>query len=552
VASHEHAHLQSIADTLDGLRIAMCVFDDADRTLLWNAQFLRFFPEHRGQVHVGEPYRDNLRRFYRARLAPEELGTIERLIDEGVARHRSQVQPYTFAHRGVRLRVASLPLDSLGRLRLWQALDGPDDAAALAPDATQQRGPLGSAFDVIADGLAILDAQRRIVQTNHAFATLYRLPEGERTERTMAEVYREAWESASTAPTLDERARYEQGAAILADNLRFTDVPFELPLPQQRCIRVIGRRLHGGLECWMHVDVSAEKRQQARMRQVSALLEATLERMDQGVMMVSAQGIVEVCNRRAMQLLDLPAELMRGQPTFEAVLRYQWSVNEFAHSSPSFHDFVRAGGIADERQNYVRKRPDGTVLEIRSVPLDGGGVLRTYTDVTERARAEERVQQMARHDALTTLVNRAVLLESLDAAIAQGQPFAVHFVDLDGFKPINDRLGHAAGDAVLTLTAARMRASARDVDVVARLGGDEFAILQHGAADVAAADRLGRRVLESLRQPMEIGVERLGIDASIGIALFPAHGVDASALLQRADAAMYAAKAGRTGVQVAE
>ena len=80
--------LRTLADALDGLDVALCVFDDEDRTQLWNRAFLRTFPEHAGHVHAGEPYRANLRRFYEARLSPAELGDIDRLIDEGVARHR--------------------------------------------------------------------------------------------------------------------------------------------------------------------------------------------------------------------------------------------------------------------------------------------------------------------------------------------------------------------------------------------------------------------------------------------------------------------------------
>ena len=102
--------LRVVADTLDSLGIALCVFDDADHTLLWNRSFLKFFPEHAGQVHAGDPYRANLRRFYQGRLAPDELPKIDQYIDSGVERHRNQQRPYAFEHRGVRLWVASLPV----------------------------------------------------------------------------------------------------------------------------------------------------------------------------------------------------------------------------------------------------------------------------------------------------------------------------------------------------------------------------------------------------------------------------------------------------------
>lgn len=287
----------------------------------------------------------------------------------------------------------------------------------------------------------------------------------------------------------------------------------------------------------------------------SKLLEATLERMEQGVLMVNAQRIVEVCNRRAMELLDLPRDLMASKPSFEAVLAYQWSIDEFVHTPQALQDFVTQGGILDRPHCYDRKRPDGRVIEVYSIPIEGGGVLRTYTDVTDRRRAEERIRHVARHDGLTSLVNREVFLEHLAGAVQaserSGETFAVHYIDLDGFKPINDRYGHSVGDKVLALVASRMREIARDVDVVARMGGDEFAILQYQVTRADAAQGLAHRILEGVGQVMEIESHRLRVGASIGIALYPAAGLDADALVRSADVAMYAAKAsGRDCVRV--
>jgi diguanylate cyclase (GGDEF)-like protein/PAS domain S-box-containing protein len=144
---------------------------------------------------------------------------------------------------------------------------------------------------------------------------------------------------------------------------------------------------------------------QALLTEKSAVLEATLERMEQGVMMVNAARMVEVCNRRAIKLLDLPKDLMASKPTFEAVLAYQWSTDEFVHTPQDVQDFVRQGGILDRPHSYDRKRPDGRVIEIHSVPIEGGGVLRTYTDVTERTLADDALRALtAIFDATTDYV----------------------------------------------------------------------------------------------------------------------------------------------------
>jgi diguanylate cyclase (GGDEF)-like protein len=279
----------------------------------------------------------------------------------------------------------------------------------------------------------------------------------------------------------------------------------------------------------------------------NALLEATLERMQQGVMMVNSDRIVEVCNKRAIELLGLPESLMNSKPSFEEVLAYQWSTNEFRHTSDSLKDFIKAGGITDQPQCYDRKRPDGRVIEVQSVPIAGGGVLRTYTDITERRRVEERIRHVARHDGLTSLANRDVFLEHLAEAFPTDDaptsaPFAVHYIDLDRFKPINDRHGHGIGDKVLTIVAERMRRVARGKDVVARMGGDEFAILQYDVGHLDAALGLAARILASISEPMEVESLRLQVGASIGIATFPGPATDVDSLLRDADAAMYAAK----------
>ena len=103
-----------LGQMLDGLGIAMCLFDDQDRTQAWNETFLRFFPEHAGHVHVGEPYCDNLRRFYLGRLGPDENERIDSYIDAGIARHRGQTQPFAFEHRGRQLVVSSVQLQGGG------------------------------------------------------------------------------------------------------------------------------------------------------------------------------------------------------------------------------------------------------------------------------------------------------------------------------------------------------------------------------------------------------------------------------------------------------
>ena len=453
--------LRSVADTLDSLGIAVCMFDSADNTLLWNRSFLQFFPEHAGHIYAGEPYRANLQRFYQGRLAADELANIDQYIDSGIARHRNQQRPYAFDHLGVRLWGASLPLPGIGRICIWQAHASVNDPrGSTILDTTVIDG--AALFNHVPDGVMVTGAERRA----------------------------------------------RDSEAILQEKL--------------------------------------------------TLLEATLAYMEQGVMMVNADRVVVVCNRRARELLNLPQSLMDSQPTLDALTNYQLVAGELDRMSDmAALTIVRTSDVADRPLAYHRKRRDGRVVQIHSMPIAGGGVLHTYTDITERKQAEERIRHMARHDGLTALVNRKVFLESLAAACPGADPgtgaggFAVHFIDIDRFKPINDTYGHAVGDKVLALIADRMRLIARDGDVVARMGGDEFAVLQCRVEHPDQALGLAYRLLEGIGGEMDIESRRLLVGASIGVALYPASGQDADTLLRNADAAMYTAKAnGRDCVRV--
>jgi diguanylate cyclase (GGDEF)-like protein len=174
------------------------------------------------------------------------------------------------------------------------------------------------------------------------------------------------------------------------------------------------------------------------------------------------------------------------------------------------------------------------------------GMARAGLTVTERLRASHR---QAITDDLTGLGNRRHLLEQLEHSIAERDEVALLLIDLDGFKELNDTLGHEAGDEVLRQIGPRLGGSLRANETLARLGGDEFAVVL-APGDEATASAAGLRLRAALERSFAVGGMRVHIDASIGIALFPVHGADALALLQRADVAMYEAKRSRTGHEV--
>ena len=158
------------------------------------------------------------------------------------------------------------------------------------------------------------------------------------------------------------------------------------------------------------------------------------------------------------------------------------------------------------------------------------------------------LSRLAKFDALTGLPNRLMLRERFDSAIVASQDtneiLAVHFLDLDGFKAVNDQYGHPVGDALLEQVAHRLEATLRGGDTVARLGGDEFVVLQNGLRHETEADLLARRIIRQLSLPYHLSGVTAVISVSVGIATAPQQGVDLDRLLACADAALYCAKAG--------
>lgn len=181
-------------------------------------------------------------------------------------------------------------------------------------------------------------------------------------------------------------------------------------------------------------------------------------------------------------------------------------------------------------------------------------------EISERRRIEAQMRHQATHDMLTGLPNRALFIETLDQALSRArrhqERFGLLYIDIDGFKAVNDSFGHQAGDSLLVEIAQRLRAMMRVEDTVARLGGDEFAIVVDHAGDPDALLKKGQAICASLAAPYRLAANgesfEATVGASVGAAVFPRHGATRDSLIQAADDAMYAAKrAGKRGAQIA-
>ena len=286
-------------------------------------------------------------------------------------------------------------------------------------------------------------------------------------------------------------------------------------------------------------DVTAEVEAQRAMHESEARYRAIVETAQEGILVTVPGGGVLFANEMMAQLLGTTLRQVYESDVCDALT---------AHS---VHPRESTTGKEDQqRAEMVYDHPDGTqrVLSLTSSPLSAEtgevGTLTMVSDVTAARHAESELRRKALHDPLTELPNRYLLGDRLRMAAARqqrtdGLGMAVMFLDLDGFKVVNDSQGHEVGDRLLQEVAARLAGSVRAADTVARLGGDEFAVICE-EADAPAATAVADRIHHALRDPINVEDLSFEISASIGVALSPP--LDSNELLRRADVAMYRAK----------
>ncbi len=276
-------------------------------------------------------------------------------------------------------------------------------------------------------------------------------------------------------------------------------------------------------------------------------LDRAVNNMTQGLLLFDADRRLVVCNQRYIEMYGLSPDVVKPGCSFYDIIAHRKATGSFAGDIDEY--VARVLRDVGQRNAMVVETSDGRSIQIQNEPLADGGWVATHEDVTERRRIEERITHLAHYDALTDLPNRAMFHEHLRrelARIADGEELAVHYIDIDEFKGVNDALGHLVGDELLKSVAAKLRACAGQDDFVARLGGDEFAIVQSAVTSLDQVDDLVAKVFDAIRAPFDCMGHHLTSDASIGIALAPRHGTALDQILKNADMAMYAAKsAGR-------
>jgi len=298
----------------------------------------------------------------------------------------------------------------------------------------------------------------------------------------------------------------------------------------------------------------AAHEERMRARRLDKLNEAILGTVADGIVGIDADGRIRFANSASERMLLFDLNQLNGRHLTELLRQTDPRADWTAHPLSKPHD----GSASVHRECDLFQRAGGTSFPVgyTASPLDFEGDGRygwvlVFHDISERKQAEEELIKTARYDTLTGLPNRLMFQDYLSKSLARvarnQQHLALFFLDLDGFKAVNDNLGHLAGDKLLQLVAQRLVKCVREGDLVSRFGGDEFTIILEDC-DAAKLVAFAQRIVHELEEPFNLDGQIAQISASAGMTLFPECGCDETTLIQSADAAMYKAKkSGKNG-----
>jgi diguanylate cyclase (GGDEF)-like protein len=415
---------------------------------------------------------------------------------------------------------------------------------------------LEQAIDNLSLGLIIFDSKRKVVFCNRRYMEIYGLSaERVKPGTPVSELIQHRLNlGLKVLSKPDEYIRQRVASAVVPGTTvqEFTD---------GRIIAYTVYPMPGGGGMATHEDITGREELSPRLKMQFELgkeheenlrirnlqFDTAINNMSQGLCFFDAAHRLIVCNDRYVEMYDLPRDRVGPGTPLAEIVDMRFAVGSFpAMSRDEYLHWRTKVAISAEPTDSILELRNGRTFKIRHRPMPDGGWVATHEDITEQRRSEVKIEYMAHHDSLTDLANRVLLNERLEQALGRRihreQMVAVHHLDLDQFKAVNDTFGHPAGDKLLKTVADRLRGLVRDIDTIARMGGDEFVIVQAPIADPADATALAQRIIERMSEPYDLDGHQAVIGASIGIAVGPGDGLRPDRLLRNADLALYRAK----------
>ncbi len=411
-------------------------------------------------------------------------------------------------------------------------------------------------LELMPDAIVICDASGTIRQVNRRLTSMFGYEEDELLSnsveilmpvhsRDLHRTHRTAFQHAPKPRSMNEGGKFvgrDKAGRELPIDIMLTSIRHGAELLSMAVVRDMTKQKT--MEIELAQQCAELKRSQAALSQQNALFDEALNNMTHGLAMFDATGRLLVCNRKFRETYQIPeSERMSGLHWNEVVEIHihRGLINERDRMQlRNQRQVLRTSKEGSVNLTLI----DGRTIAISSREMDNGGWVSVHRDVTDRLRSEAEIRHLATHDFLTGLPNRLLLeqrIASLRRSHRSGDILALHYLDLDRFKPVNDNFGHRYGDLLLQMVATRISQIVAPEDITARLGGDEFVVVQPSASDEASAQSLASRLVSALSEPFRLNGKRVQIGASVGIALSSGK-PDLANLLRQADLALYEAK----------
>jgi diguanylate cyclase (GGDEF)-like protein len=435
-----------------------------------------------------------------------------------------------------------------------------DHGQITASRSAQLSARLEEAINHLSLGIVIFDEKREVVFCNERYRQMYGLsPEQVKPGTPTRELIRHRLDlglKVEVAP--DDYIRERVGRDIALDTTvqEFAD---------GRIIAYTVYPVPGGGGMATHEDITEREALNARLKKQYELgkeqeetlrvrnfqFDTAINNMSQGLCFFDSDHRLIVCNDRFVEMYDIAPERVSPGMSLIEIVDLRFEAGSFpAMTRDEYLHWRTNVAVSNEAKDSIVELMNGRTFKIRHRPMPGGGWVATHEDITEQRQSEVKIEYMAHHDALTDLANRVLLNDRLEYVLGRIQPdemVAVHHLDLDQFKAVNDTFGHPCGDKLLRIVADRLRALVGEAGTIARMGGDEFVIVQATITDPADATSLAQGVIDALSEPYDIDGQQAVIGVSIGISVGPGDGSNPDKLLRNADLALYRAKSDGRG-----
>jgi diguanylate cyclase (GGDEF)-like protein len=435
-----------------------------------------------------------------------------------------------------------------------------DHGHITAPRSAPLSARLEEAINHLSFGIVIFDEKREVVFCNERYREMYALsPEQVKPGTPTSELIQHRLDlglKVQVAPDDYIRERVGRNIALDTTVQEFAD---------GRIIAYTVYPVPGGGGMATHEDITEREELNARLKkqyelgreQEEALrvrnfqFDTAINNMSQGLCFFDSDHRLIVCNDRFVDIYNIPADRVHPGMKLTEIVDLRIEAGSFpAMTREEYIRWRNNVAVSNEAKDSIVGLQDGRTIKIRHRPMPGGGWVATHEDITEQRQSEIKIEYMAHHDSLTDLPNRVLLNGRLEYVLERVQPdemVAIHHLDLDQFKAVNDTFGHPCGDKLLRIVAERLRSLVGEADTIARMGGDEFVIVQATIADPAEATALAQGVIDALTEPYDIDGQQAVIGVSIGISVGPGDGSNPDKLLRNADLALYRAKSDGRG-----